>query len=165
MLTLPMPMRREPQSYIYIPFTLPMSEMGRPAKEGFPLLFAYLREHGLESAGAAFYNYRRIDMARTLDVEAGIPVTGKAEEAGRVRVGTLPGGNFLSLDWHGHYDQLMPVTSLMIGYARETGQAFDMHTDASGDHFGCRLEIYETDPDELPNPEDWLTRLAFKLRD
>lgn len=165
MLTLPKTERREPQNYIYVPFTLPMREMDRPAKEGFPLLFAHLRDHGIEATGAAFYNYRRIDMAGTLDVEAGIPVKGPAVAAGRVQVGTLPGGTFLCLDWHGHYDALMSVTSVMVGYARETQQDFDMRTDAAGDHFACRLEIYETDPDALPNPEDWLTRLAFKLKD
>jgi hypothetical protein len=165
MLTLPTQRRREPQPYVYISFTLPMSEMGKPAQEGFPALFDYLDRHGLTATGAAFYNYRRIDMARTLDVEAGIPVAGPAPEDGNVHFGTLPGGTFLGLEWHGHYDDLMTVTGVMIGFAQHTQQQFDMHTDPDGDHFACRLEIYETDPDELPNPADWLTRLEFKLRD
>jgi hypothetical protein len=29
----------------------------------------------------------------------------------------------------------------------------------------CRLEIYPNDPREVPNPADWETVLAFKLRD
>lgn len=165
MLTLPKPLQREPQSYVFVPFTVPMSEMDRPAKEGFPILFAYLQKHGLQSAGAPFYNYRRIDMNATLDVEAGIPVTGAAPADGRVELGTLPGGTFLGLKWHGHYDDLMPVTAIMIGFAKETGQAFDMHTEGSSDHFACRLEIYETEPDWVRDPSDWLTRLEFKLRD
>jgi hypothetical protein len=27
------------------------------------------------------------------------------------------------------------------------------------------LEIYETDPDEEPNPDKWITHIAFRLGD
>lgn len=165
MLTLPKPLLREAQDYIYVPFTVRMTEMQRPAMEGFPLLFDYLGRLGVTPVGPAFYNYRRIDMADTLDVEAGIAVPEAVPAEGPIKTGTLPGGSFLGLTWHGHPDQLEPVTAVMIGYARQTDQAFDMHTDARGDHFACRLELYETDPDEEPDMDKWVTRLEFKLRD
>jgi hypothetical protein len=36
---------------------------------------------------------------------------------------------------------------------------------ADGEHFACRLEYYLTDPDEVPDPKDWVLRLEFKLAD
>lgn len=165
MLTLPKPLQRAAQSYIYVPFTVRMTEMQRPANEGFPLLFDYLARLGVAQVGPAFYNYRRIDMADTLDVEAGVAVSQAVPEEGRIKTGTLPGGTFLGLAWHGHPDQLMSVTSVMIGFARQTDQQFDMHTDARGDHFACRLELYESDPEEEPDMDKWVTRLEFKLKD
>lgn len=165
MLTLPGTETRQAQPYIYVPFTVTMQNMQKPAQEGFPQVFAHLEKHGLRPAGAPFYNYRRINMADTLDVEAGIAVEAVGPEDGNVRNGKLPAGNYLGLTWHGHPDHLITVTGMLIGYARLTGQEFDMEERPGGDHFACRLELYESDPDEVPNMGDWVTTLAFKLKD
>lgn len=165
MLTLPKTETRAAQPYIYVPFTVTMQRMQDPAREGFPLVFQHLEKHGLKPVGAAFYNYRRINMEKTLDVEAGIAVEAVGPEEGRVRNGTLPAGNFIGLSWTGHPDQLMTVTGMLIGWVNLTQQKFDMEAKPDGDHFACRLEIYESDPDEIPDMEDWVTTLAFKLRD
>jgi butyrate kinase len=156
MLTLPKTEKRKNQPYVYVPFTVTMRQMQKPAREGFPLLFAHLGKHGLKPVGAPFYNYRRIDMADTLDV---------GPEEGKVRNGTLPAGNFLGLSWTGHPDKLITVTGMLIGWANLTQQKFDVVEKPDGDHFACRLEIYESDPDEVPNMDDWVTTLAFKLKD
>lgn len=165
MMTLPEVIERKTQHYVYVPFTVRMDQMQKPADEGFPQIFAYLDKHGLEPEGAAFYNYRRINMAETLDVEAGIAVRSPGPEDGAVRAGTLPGGRFMTLEWHGHYDALEKVTGILIGWSRLTNQFFDMEARPDGDHFACRLEIYETDPSEVPDPKDWVTTLSFKLSD
>ncbi|MBN9334095.1 GyrI-like domain-containing protein [Devosia sp.] len=165
MLTLPKTEKRKTQPYVYVPFTLTMRQMQKPAREGFPLLFAHLGKHGLKPVGAPFYNYRRIDMADTLDVEAGIAVEALGPEEGKVRNGTLPAGNFLGLSWTGHPDKLITVTGMLIGWANLRQQKFDVVEKPDGDHFACRLEIYESDPDEVPNMDDWVTTLAFKLKD
>ena len=47
MLTLPENKSRPAQTYIYVPFTVTMRQMQRPADEGFPVLFAYIEKHGL----------------------------------------------------------------------------------------------------------------------
>lgn len=165
MMTLPKTEHRSAQSYIYVPFTVTMQQMQRPAEEGFPQLFAYLEKHGLNPVGPAFYNYRRIDMETTLDVEAGIAVDTAGPEEGDVKVGTLPAGRFMGVSWHGHPDALITVTGMLIGWSRLTGQDFDMEARPDGEHFACRLELYESDPAEVPNMDEWVTTLAFKLRD
>lgn len=165
MMTLPKVIERAAMPYVFVPFTVRMEQMKTPADEGFPQLFAYLGRHGIEPAGAPFYNYRRIDMANTLDLEVGIPLRTAGPDDGAVRAGTLPGGRFMELSWHGPYDDLMQVTGLLIGWSRLTEQRLDMREAADGDHFACRLEIYETDPSEVPDPKDWVTTLAFKLAD
>ena len=165
MLTLPENITRQPQAYAYVNFTVRMNQMQQPAQEGFPLLFGYLAEQGIEPVGAAFYNYRRINMADTLDVEAGVAVSRTGPNSDRVKFGTLPGGRFVTLKWHGHPDKLEKVTGMLIGWLRLTQQPMDMEEKADGDHFACRLEIYETDPAEEPDMDKWVTELAFKLKD
>ena len=164
MLSLPKIVDRPEQPYAYVPFTVRMEEMKTPADQGFPQLFGFLGEQGIAPTSAPFYNYRRIDMAETLDVEAGVPVTQAGKDGDRVRFALLPPGRFVTLDWHGHYDNLEQATAMLVGWVRQVGLAFDMIEKADGDHFACRLEIYETDPSEVPNPEDWVTTLAFKLK-
>jgi effector-binding domain-containing protein len=165
MLTLPQVFDREEQSYAFITFTVRMNELQKPAEKGFPLLFQTLEQQGITPIGAPFYNYRRINMAETLDVEAGIPVSRQGQEAGAVRFGTLPAGRFVGLTWHGHPDKLEPVTGLLIGWTHQTQTPLDMEELSDGDHFACRLEIYETDPGDEPDMEKWVTHLAFKLKD
>jgi effector-binding domain-containing protein len=165
MLTLPTTEKRQAQPYIYLPFTVTMQQMQKPALEGFPQVFAHLEKHGLRPVGAAFYNYRRINMSDTLDVEAGIAVETLGPEEGNVRNGTLPAGHFIGVSWTGHPDQLMTVTGMLIGWIDHTQQRLDVEERADGDHFSCRLEIYESDPTEVPNMDEWVTVLAFKLKD
>jgi len=164
-MTLPQITERPAQTYVYVPFTVTMQQMQKPANEGFPQVFAYIEKHGLRPVGAAFYNYRRINMTETLDVEAGIAVEGAGPAEGAVKVGSLPGGRFMGVTWHGHPDKLETVTGVLIGWSRLTQQPFDQHTDGEDDYFACRLELYESDPAEVPNMDEWVTTLAFKLKD
>ena len=163
MLTLPENIERAAQPYVYVPFTVGMDEMQKPADEGFPQVFAYLEKHGLKPIGNAFYNYRRINMAETLDVEAGIAVEAAGPDEDSVRNGTLPAGRFVTLSWTGHPDKLITVTGMLIGWLKLTEQKLDVEEKADADYFACRLEIYESDPAEVLDMNDWVTTLAFKL--
>ena len=164
MMTLPEIFERPSQPYIYVKFAVRMDEMGKPANEGFPQVFAHVEKHGLTPVGPAFYNYRRINMSETLDVEAGVAVSEPAPEGGNVKAGTLPGGRFVRTVWHGHPDALEGITGKLIDWVAQAGEEFDMEKRGVDDFFACRLELYESDPEEVPNMDDWVTVLEFKLR-
>ena len=164
MLTLPEIVDRPAQPYAFITFTVRMDQMKQPADEGFAELFAWLAKRGIEPVGAPFYNYRRINMSQTLEVEAGVPIAVPASGEGRIEIGTLPAGKFVTLDWVGHYDGLMGATAMLIGWTRLTQTELDMKAVGQDDFFACRLEIYETDPSVEPDPEKWRTTLAFKVK-
>ena len=164
MLTLPMVIERSVQPYAYMNFTVRMDEMQTPAREGFPAIFAHLAEHGIDPVGPAFYNYRRINMSDTLDVEAGVPVREPGQGTDKIQFGTLPAGRYAALTWFGHPDKLEPAAAVLIGWTRQMQMPFDMEERAGSDHFACRLEIYETDPEEEPDMEEWVTHLEFKLK-
>lgn len=165
MLTIPQIEARPARPYAFIAYSVPMSAVAKPADEGFPALFAWLGQHGIAPVGAPFFNYRRIDMAGTLDIEAGVVVSRVGEASGPVQFGTLPAGKFATTTHTGPYDQLYDATAMLIGWARERGIAWDMSEAPDGDHFACRLEIYETDPSAEPDPAQWITRLAIKTAD
>ncbi len=162
MLSIPIIEDHSARPYAYITFVVPMTEMKRPADEGFPALFGWLANHGIAPVGAPFYNYRRIDMAGTLEVEAGVPVERIGAGDDSVHFDQLPSGRYVVTTHTGHYDQLYDATAMLIGWAKERAIAWDVREEADGDHFACRLEIYETDPDDEPDPRKWVTRLQFK---
>ena len=153
------------QAYAYIDYTVSMAELKKAADEGFPALFAGLAQIGIAPTAAPFFNYRRIDMARTLDIEVGVPVDRAGPGNGTLKFGTLPAGKYVALTHTGHYDGLYDATAMLIGWARENGIAWDRVEKSDGDHFACRLEIYESDPVEQPDMDTWVTRLEFKLAD
>ena len=65
---------RAAQAYAYVNFTgSPLDEMQRPARDGFPALFRPACPAKHRPVRRPIYNYRRIDMENTLDVEAGVP--------------------------------------------------------------------------------------------
>lgn len=165
MLTLPQVFDRPEQFYAYMTFQVRMDQMQQPAMEGFPAVFQLLAAQGITPSGAPFYNYRRIDMSTTLDVEAGVPVSRPGQDSGTIRFGTLPAGRFAGLTWLGHPDKLEPATAVLIGWTRLLQLPLDMEVRPDGDHFACRLEIYETDPDDEPDMDKWVTHLAFRLKD
>ncbi len=164
MMTLPEIIERPAQAYVYVTFNVTMNQMQQPAQQGFPQVFGYIGRHGLTPAGPAFYNYRRINMADTLEVEAGIAVEAAGLGEGAVKTGVLPAGRYATTTWHGHPDRLITVTGTLIGWVDHVGEAFDMEARGPDDFFACRLELYESDPDEVPDMEKWETRLEFKLR-
>jgi hypothetical protein len=105
-------------------------------------------------------------MERELLVEAGIPVTSPVklgDADGGVRTETLPGGRFVTTTYVGHPDGLIDATAELLQWAETQGLEWDVKQDGPGERWGCRLEIYHTDPREQPDMNAWRTELAFRL--
>jgi effector-binding domain-containing protein len=156
---------RSPQPYVGAPDSVPMSLLSRVA-DSIPKLESLIAQHGEAPAGPPFFRYLTIDMERELEVEAGVPVTtpvtlGDANRA--VRSDTLPGGRFVSAFYVGHPDGLLDATAELLEWAEAQGLQWDMTPDGPSERWGCRLEIYHTDPLEQPDMNAWRTELAFRL--
>lgn len=124
----------------------------------------WLAQRGIAPAGPPFLRYNVIDMERLLDVEAGFPVTAAVEGDGRVIAGVLPAGRYATAIHAGHFDGLIGAVRSLLQWADAQGLEWDMSSASDGEHWGCRLEIYLTDPGEQPDPAEWRTQLAFRLR-
>lgn len=129
----------------------------------FGEIFGWLAEQGIEAAGAPFFRYRTIDMERSLEVEAGIPVAEPVAPSLPVFADTLPPGRYVDLDYVGHPQGLLAETTRLLQWADEQGLSFDHRDCPAGDAWASRLEIYHTDPAEQPDLNQWHIELAFKL--
>jgi effector-binding domain-containing protein len=158
----PSVIERAPQPYICVPRTVTMATLPSAADE-IPGLLAWLATHGTEPAGPPFIKYNVIDMARELQVEAGVPVAAPVAGDGQVRAGTLPGGRYAAVTHVGPYDQLVPAVRRLLDWAQGQGLTWDKQDSPEGQRWGCRLEIYPVNPAEQPDPAKWETELVFRL--
>ncbi len=155
---------RAEQPYVSITARVTMSQLGAlGARLGE--VFAWLEAHGVEPAGAPFFKYDEIDMARELRVEAGVPIASPVEGDENVTSGVLPGGRYVTMVHVGHPDELEQANATLLAWAEEQGLRWDVTPGERGDVWGSRLESYLTDPAEEPDMAKWVTQLAFRLAD
>jgi hypothetical protein len=58
---------------------------------------------------------------------------------------------------------LADATAALLDWAAEQGLTWDVRETEGGQRWGARLEIYETDPAQEPDMNQWVTELAFRL--
>ena len=102
-------------------------------------------------------------MARELEDEAGWPVAAAPDGDDRVLTGVLPAGRYATLTHAGHPDKLIGAIETLLDWAAEQDLTWDMSPSEAGERWGCRLEIYLTNPSEEPDTNKWETQLAFRL--
>jgi effector-binding domain-containing protein len=151
--------------YVGIPATVTMETLGTVVPPLNQEVLAWLAARGAASTGPAFWKYNVIDMARGLEVEAGSPVAEGLSGDGRVLAGVLPAGRYATV-WHvGHPQTLMAATAALLDWASAKGLRWDTSPSPAGERWGCRLEIYHSDPVTEPDMSKWRTQLAFRLAD
>jgi DNA gyrase inhibitor GyrI len=128
-------------------------------------VFRWLAARGIAPAGPPFWRYNVIDMARTLEVEAGVTVAAATTGDGRVIAGVLPAGRYATVRHVGAPDTLVAATAALRDWAAASGLKWDMVQSPAGERWGCRLENYLSDPDVEPDLTKWVTELAFRLAD
>jgi len=157
MLSEPKFITRDPQPYAAIRIRATQPDVSRKAPPLVPEILDWVAANG-EQAGPAFFNYTRMDGA-DMDSEIGAPTTRLLAGNDRVATGTRPGGRYVMATYTGDYSGLRGAHEALHAWLSKQGLQPRMDD-------GSRmtlLEIYETDPDDLPDPADWITHIAFKL--
>ena len=154
---------RPEEPYVGVRAVVTLETIGRVA-DRIGELIGWLAARGAAPAGAPFLRYWVIDMPRRLDVEAGVPIAAPLDGDGDVAVGTLPAGRYVTATHHGHPNGLVDATSALLAWAADRDLAWDAD-DPEGAAWGCRLEVFMTNPMEQPDMSQWDTELVFKLAD
>jgi effector-binding domain-containing protein len=163
MLTLPKIVDRVEQPYVAIKSRITVQEIGPTAQNLMPELFGWLRDHGIEPAGPEFLKYNVIDMKRKLEIEFGVPTASPVSGDERVLAGALPSGRYATLIYRGPYDRLYDANAALIDWAKKKSIKWDMSETGEGDRFGCRLEVYLTDPETELDPVKRETEVTIRL--
>ena len=132
------------------------AEFRRAADRGFPELFGWLGEHGVEPAGPLFIRYLAVsDAGGPRDVELAVPVPAGVAGDGRVKAGALPAGRWATLLHVGPYTSATEP-DLAAGRARLQAWA-----DAEGLARVGFVEHFIKGPVEEPDHTRWETELAY----
>jgi effector-binding domain-containing protein len=152
---------RTEQAYVAIPVSVRLEELSSVVPPLMDQVFDWLAARGIAPAGPPFRRYVVVDMETKLELETGVPVAAPVEGNGEIRAGMLPAGRYATVVHTGHPDTLVTATRDLLQWAAEQGVGWD----SEGNTWGCRLEEYLSDPAEVPDMNEWRTRLAFRLRD
>jgi effector-binding domain-containing protein len=156
--------QRAAQPYVGISGWVTMATIGSVAHR-IPEIFGWLGSRGVAPTGPPFFRYHVVDMERELQVEVGIPVAAAIEDDGEIRAGTLPAGRFAVMTHTGAPNTLAAPTAQLLEWGQAQGVEWDRSQTDAGEHWGCRLEFYLTDPADEPDLSQWQTQLAFRLAD
>lgn len=96
---------RVEQPYVAIRAHVTMQELGGLGQR-LGTVFGWLAVRDLAPAGAPFFKYNLIDMARQLEVEAGVPVAAAVDGDDQVISGVLPAGRYATVTHVGPPDTL-----------------------------------------------------------
>ena len=153
---------RPAQPYVAVRGAVTMQTIGAVA-DRIGEIFEWLAARGIEPVGAPFLRYNVIDMDRRLEIEAGVPIADAVAGDGDVSPGVLPAGRYATVTHVGHPDDLIDVTAALLDWAAERGLEWDTSHTEDGQWWGCRLEVYNTDPAVEPDISNWETELMFRL--
>lgn len=156
--------RRAARPVATVTRTVTMATLKDVADEMVPLR-ERLAARGQPASGPPFLRFLVIDMAGDMVVQAGVPVAVPVEADGYVVPDELPAGDYLTTVHVGPYEGLYTATGALLAYAGAHDLHLDHHPSDAGDVWASRLEWYETDPREEPDPARYVTRLELRLAD
>lgn len=164
MLDEPKVVERRPQPYLAIRRIVKIP-FGTVASKTLEDLKRRLKKRDIVATDAPFFRYNIIDMPTALEIDFGWPTEHLEEGDDMLVSGTLQAGRYATLTHTGPYKDLIAANGALLDWIKAQGLQLDSHSSPAGDVFGCRLEIYPTDPKIEKDKSKWVTELAFRLAD
>lgn len=161
MMTLPAKIRRKKQPYLAIRSRLFRRQIEKQALLFMSEIRGYLEGQGIEDFGPSFVRYNVFDENGEGDMEFGFFTERQLVAPSPIRSGVLPGGMFTSTTWHGDYERLPDVNTLLLGWGNMTNLQWECATVDQAGFRGCRLMIFHKTSRTEADPKDWMTELAF----
>lgn len=140
------------QSYVAVRTTVPMAEIGQHMGTLFEQLFGWLGMHNVTSVGPPWARYLGVG-PEEVEFEVGVPVAGPVEASGPVIAGVRPATSVAKTLHVGPYDGIEAAYTAVMAWLKEQGKLVT----------GAMWEVYESDPEQEPDPEKWRTWVYFPI--
>ena len=135
---------------------LDREEIGSALAEVLPAVYGYVIGAGLAPAGHPFVRYVEMSPA-FVSIEAGVPLTAAPAEPApadtKIRTGELAAGPAAVTVHKGPYEDLGDAYAAIERWVESSEASLA----------GAPWELYLTDPGEVPDPSDWLTKVCWPV--
>jgi effector-binding domain-containing protein len=130
----------------FILVTCAQDNMGEAYMENLPKVADAVGTLQASPPYGRYHEWRETDC----DIEMGCGISGPLEgDHSEVKQGDIPSFEGIKSVFKGHYDGLKEGYGNTFAWMGENG--WEMN--------GAPMEVYITDPGEVPNPDDWLTEI------
>ena len=155
------------QPYVGIRTQVPMRELPTVIPQYIDEVMAWLGQQGVKPDGPPLIRYHACPPIpgpdAMLDIAIGWPVASTQTGNGRIIADALPAGRYASLIYTG-VENGIQGNGALLEWAEKQGIEWDHWDDALGDAFEGRVEYMLDGPDDDPNPGNWKTEVAIKLK-
>jgi effector-binding domain-containing protein len=144
--------------YLYNTTAAKQTEISDKMKPMFQQISSFMEENNLASAGKPFAIYNQIDKGSgTVIFSAAIPVRERiiTPEGSPVVSGFMEPSTSVKTTLRGKYDYLQKAYAKAESYMAENG----LEANPAANMF----EVYVTDPEEVPNPANWVTEIYIPI--
>lgn len=163
MLTLPERVRFKKQPYLSLRSRLNPRQLMTQAQVFLGDVRDELKRQQVTEYGRGFFRYNLFAPNGEMDIDFGYFTPRLVTARPPFRSAHMPGGNFMSVHWHGHYERLREVHSVLRGWmtVMECPPAYT--TSEEGTAFVCSLNIFHRSMMHDPDPTAWITQVAYAL--
>jgi hypothetical protein len=168
----PLVEQRDAQPYVGVRFEVrDMAGFRSACDRGFPELFGWLGQNGVEPAGPPFIRYLVLGAdGQPREFELAAPVREPVTTNGTIRGDFLPAGPYVTVLHVGPYrsdraPDLSDARAALLDWAREQGIAWDSWEIDRGTSFRGCVEHYMTDAAREPDSSRWRTEIAYLAAD
>ena len=156
----PRVVERPDADYLGIRVVTPFRGMLSVRNELIDELSAWLVQQGIDDVGMFFLRLHVIDMNGPMDLEVGVTTSGPLAGDDRVRPAVLPAGRYATLTYRNHS---LRANRALLDWAGAEALSLDRRDTPEGDLFGCRYELFRTDPRKEPRKTKWQVELNIRL--
>ncbi len=165
MLSKPRIVDRPSQPYAAVKARVPMDKITSVADSMSGEFFAWMNQRSISLTSAPFFKYNSISDNGEIELEWGTPVATTVKSDDRILIGTLPAGRYASVVYTGPFTGLRDATGVLLKWIADNRLELDRRKTPHAETFGCRLELYHTDPRQEANSRKWQTEIAMRLKD
>lgn len=152
------------QPYAAVRVTVALSALAPQLGVAWPKVFGWLYTQGANKNDVPLIRYRQ-NLPDGWCVDIGIPADNLPQVGDdEVVVDHRPPGRYAVADFFGDYGLLLDANAALQQWLDARGLQADVSYDG-GEHWAGRFEYYVTDPQSVPDPSRWHTRLAHRLSD
>ncbi|WP_062210863.1 GyrI-like domain-containing protein [Demequina oxidasica] len=138
---------REPVTYVALPVTVTMHDIGERIGAAYTQLDVYLAARGINPSGPSLVRYRKLDMRGPFTIEVGWVIPENTWIDLPYVADVLPAGRYAVGSFEGPYAHLEEVTRETLMWADLKDLNFDVEPGVDG-KWASRVELYLDDPRE-----------------